>query len=181
MTIKELEKTIKKLEIDNTYIVAVDKRAGLSAEKLAMVHIPDREVYFVLVDDVNAVKWDELNNFIKDSCVDIGKISDGYHTFDELYEHRIALFIALCNRLYEVRIASEPEQNTLPWKSKLHSDGTMFEGGWFIAGIGKEKGEQITYHLPIKFWDKLRVVAYDKAPEWDGHTPADVVERLLKL
>ena len=27
------------------------------------------------------------------------KISDGYHDFEELYEHRCRLFIALCNAL----------------------------------------------------------------------------------
>ena len=27
------------------------------------------------------------------------KISDGYHDFEELYEHRCRLFVALCNAL----------------------------------------------------------------------------------
>lgn len=101
---------------------------------------------------------------------------DGYHTFDELYEHRIALFIALCKTLikaghYDV------------WKAKQHSDGTMFDG-WFIAGINRKSGDQITYHLPIKFWEVLKsegMHVWDKAPEWDGHTPGDVVKRLLEL
>lgn len=123
---------------------------------------------------------DEINNFIKNAKdFDTNLVSDGYHTFGELYDHRIALFITLCNLLYlphsRGKIAGD-----IPWKSKLHHDGTMFDG-WFIAGIGTEKGKQISYHLPIKDWDKLRVVAYDKAPEWDGHTSVDVVERLLKL
>lgn len=117
-----------------------------------------------------------INHQIKDLKVDTNKISDGYHTFKELYDHRIALFITLCNFLYS-RFRSEDET---PWKSKKHHDGTMFDG-WFIAGIGKAKGKQISYHLPIEVWDKLRVVAYDTAPEWDGHTPNDAMERLYKL
>ena len=68
----------------------------------------------------------------------------------------------------------------IAWKSKTHSDGTSWDG-WFVAGIGTEKGEQITYHLPIDRWNELRVVAYDKAPEWDGHTPQDVINRLKSL
>ena len=119
----------------------------------------------------------EINQEIQSEGVDSNKISDGYHTFGELYEHRIALFITLSNILYE---DADIVDRLLPWKSKLHSDGTKLDG-WFVAGIGTKKGSQITYHLPIKDWDKLRVVAYDNAPEWDGHTPEDVIERLLKI
>jgi hypothetical protein len=66
------------------------------------------------------------------------------------------------------------------WKSKLHADGTMFDG-WFIAGIGKAMGEQITYHLPLKYWDECEGKELEHAPEWDGHTPAEVLERLKNL
>lgn len=121
-----------------------------------------------------------LNNFIKESNVDTNLISDGFHTFEELYEHRIALFIALCAVL--IRLDSETRTSKLDrcWKSKLHSDGTMFEG-WFVAGIEQDKGYQITYHLPLKYWDKLDSPVIDKAPEWDGHTPEDVIKRLYEL
>jgi len=104
--------------------------------------------------------------------------SDGYHTFEELYDHRIQLFIVLCNVIYSH--AGFYPTEVLPWKSKVHSDGTSWDG-CFIAGINREKGKQITYHLPIDRWDELRVVALDKAPEWDGHTPADVIERLKSI
>lgn len=93
----------------------------------------------------------------------IGEFSDGYHTFNELYEHRHLLFSKLAE-----------------WKSKLHSDGTMFDG-WFIAGIGEEEGKQITYHIPMRLWDIFRCKELDKAPKWDGHTPNDVLNRLSKL
>lgn len=110
-------------------------------------------------------------------------ISDGYHTFGELYEHRIALFITLCNFIYKVygKLPDSAQGDMIPWKSKQHHDGSMFSGGWFIAGIGYDKGKQISYHLPLKDWDKLRVVTYDKAPGWDGHTPNGALERLLEL
>ena len=91
-------------------------------------------------------------------------ISDGYHTFGELYEHRHALFIALAN--------SHPD---LAWKSIKHNDGTMFPG-YFIAGMALP--EQITYHLPLVLWKRLRVKILRLAPEWDGHTSRDVVDRL---
>ena len=108
------------------------------------------------------------------------EVSDGYHTFDELYEHRIVLFIALCKILY-----ADPQYQTGQkadiWRSKLHSDGTSFDE-WFIMGIGRNKGEQITYHLPISKWDETEFAeTREKAPEFDGHTSDDVLERLKNL
>jgi hypothetical protein len=107
-----------------------------------------------------------------------GETSDGYHTFNELYEHRDALFIALCAMLSEVNGFGLYE--ALPWRSKLHSDGTMFDG-WFIMGIRREPGHQISYHLPIAYWERTRFcLELDRAPPFDGHTSADVIQRLLR-
>lgn len=106
------------------------------------------------------------------------EVSDGYHTFDELYEHRITLFIAMC------RVIAGHDRyvgTTDIWRSKLHSDGTSFNG-WFILGITKESGEQITYHLPLSKWDETDFAeTLEKAPEWDGHTSQDVLKRLKEL
>lgn len=103
--------------------------------------------------------------------------SDGYHTFAELYDHRIALFIALARVIANQKLE-------YVWKSKLHSDGTSYEG-WFIMGIGKEKGRQITYHLPVDNFDQWDECSFaetlDRAPDFDGHTPNDVVSRLYQL
>lgn len=101
-------------------------------------------------------------------------VSDGYHTIDELYEHRIVLYIALCAAQ---RLFTDKEV----WRSKLHSDGSGFEG-WFILGIGQKKGSQITYHIPLSYWDQTNfAVTLDQAPEWDGHTSVDVLKRLKVL
>lgn len=100
------------------------------------------------------------------------KISDGYHTFDELYEHRITLYIALCKSL-------RMEEDV--WKSKQHSDGSRIEG-WFILGINKEQGKQITYHLPLSKWDECNfATTLATAPNFDGHNSIDVLERLKNL
>lgn len=99
-----------------------------------------------------------------------GSISDGYHTFDELYEHRITLFIALCR----IMTGRAPV-----WMSAKHSDGTFFDG-WFVLGLYTEKGRQITYHLPMVKWPEVEKFAqeYVTAPEFDGHTAADVLKRI---
>lgn len=98
----------------------------------------------------------------------IGETSDGYHTFNELYEHRHALFLAVCGA-YKDRA----------WKSKFHSDGSMFDG-WFIAGIATTEG-QATYHLPLRLWDAFDVEELPAAPLWDGHTADDVIRRISTL
>lgn len=104
-------------------------------------------------------------------------VSDGYHTMDELYDHRQLLYIALCKTM-----TTHDELCAIPvWRSKSHSDGTMFEG-MFILGIGEEPGKQITYHLPLSLWDQTSFAKnYETAPEWDGHTPEDVLNRLMTL
>lgn len=101
---------------------------------------------------------------------DMGKVSDGYHTFDELYRHRSILMLALMQN-----------HRLLSWYSELHHDGLMPFDGMFIVGMGLPEG-QITYHLERDpWWDlvsKLGVDKLDKAPPYDGHTSDDVVERL---
>lgn len=99
-----------------------------------------------------------------------GEISDGYHTFDELYEHRHALFLAF--------MASHPAAS---WISRKHADGSSL-GGWFIAGMVLPwGGAEISYHLPDKMWDlakKTGARVFETGLPWDGHTPSDVVKRL---
>ena len=112
--------------------------------------------------------------------------SDGYHTFQELYDHRHALFIAFCKERNLVRILLKKEGTIMNgdstvWRSKFHSDGSEYEG-WFILGIGKETGSQISYHLPMSLWDDTDFAeTLDNAPAWDGHTSADVLKRLKTL
>jgi hypothetical protein len=99
----------------------------------------------------------------------IGNLSDGYHTFNELYHHRAILFSVICN--------SMPDK---AWKSKLHDTGDMFDG-MFIVGIETPEG-QATYHYDIEpYWDMFKVKELERAPKWDGHTPQDAIDRISKL
>ena len=96
-----------------------------------------------------------------------GDLSDGYHSYNELYKHRMVLFSVICNQNQEVA-----------WKSWLHHDGTMFDG-YFIVGINTPQG-QFTYHYQLEYWELFKVKELKKAPEYDGHTPDDV-DRLYGL
>lgn len=116
-------------------------------------------------------------------------ISDGYHTFWELYKHRIHNFIALCRTKVELEIRKKEtaeicETEYRRWfgvlKSKLHYDGSEFKG-WFLMQL-ETPYWQISYHLPNKYWDICKFAeTSDKANKWDWHTADDVLERLLKI
>lgn len=129
-----------------------------------------------------AFKSTDLSNQLRVLGDESMHVSDGYHTMDELYDHRIVLFITLCRTYLRYRINQMGiHANGEVWRSKLHSDGSSFEG-WFILGIKQKKGDQMTYHLPMSYWDRTEFAeTLENAPEWDGHTPADVLERLKNL
>lgn len=103
---------------------------------------------------------------------DKGNISDGYHTFNELYEYRLLYNASMFNELakqglYDVH------------KSKKHSDGTIpfDDENWFIVQAELPTG-QISNHYEMKDWDLFNVPEKEKANQYDGHTPQDVAKRL---
>lgn len=98
---------------------------------------------------------------------EIGEISDGYHTFNELYHHRMILFAVICESYKDKA-----------WKSWKHHDNTMYDD-YFIVGINTPDG-QYTYHYHKSAWDLFDVIELPNAPEYDGHKPEDVI-RLLTL
>lgn len=115
---------------------------------------------------------------VKEGYLDTNQISDGYHRFGELYEHRIQLWITVC-KLFSQNPAGVIWEQV--WRTQKHSDGSSWEG-WFVLGAGALEGEQITYHLPMSKWEECSFAdTLDKAPEFDGHTSADVLERLKNL
>lgn len=136
--------------------------------------------------DTEAVKTflaDDINRQISQhsglGMLDTNLISDGYHTFGELYEHRIQLWILVCKLID----ADASFNCTAPptWRSQKHSDGSEL-AGWFILGLNHSAGKQITYHIPMYKWDECDFAdTLDRAPEFDGHTSADVLERLKSL
>ena len=99
---------------------------------------------------------------------DLTKVSDGYHTIEELYEHR--------NLLYLLYVISQiGNYDDIYYKEDENTPG------WFILYIEITEG-QISYHLPNKY---LRIVKGHKgirnAPgdyKWDGHTSKDVLRIL---
>lgn len=113
---------------------------------------------------------EEINSEIKkleESGIDVDLISDNYHTFGELYLHRMILFASILN-----------DNKDISFKSKKHDDGTMYSD-YFICGIKTKKG-YYTYHYNLKYWDFFNINELPKAPAWDGHKPSDIY-RLLYI
>jgi hypothetical protein len=124
------------------------------------------------------IRFDEAAQDVVDQWVDSLKItkdtSDGYHTFRDLYMHRMALTLGLATEL-----SSRDENNA--WRSMYHhpDDAPMFEDS-FIVGIVITPIKVITYHFNLKFWDLFSdIQTLEHAPKWDGAAPEDTVERLL--
>lgn len=109
---------------------------------------------------------EEINSAIE-QLEDKSQISDGSHTFEELYFHRMILFSVICNQNEEAA-----------WKSWFHDDGSMFDD-YFIVGLSTEKGD-FTYHYHKDYWKYFEIEQLERAPKWDGHA-ADDITRLLSL
>lgn len=99
----------------------------------------------------------------------IDNFSDGYHTFNDLYEQRLILTATIVNLI--------PRRC---WKTKRHEDGDeCFGGGWFLVTIETPEGNY-GYHYENKYWDLFKCKELEKAKHWDGYTDKDV-GRLLSL
>lgn len=102
---------------------------------------------------------------------DIGDVSDGFHTFNELYHQRAVLFATI--------VKQNPDRS---WKSWKHEDGDYCfnsNGEWFVVGIDTPEGPY-TYHYEKDYWDMFKCKELLTAKHWDGHTDKDVT-RLLSL
>ena len=100
---------------------------------------------------------------------DIEDLSDGFHTFRQLYYQRMMLFATIVK-----------QNRDKAWKSLRHEDGELcFGGEWFIVGIDTPEGSY-TYHYEINYYSLFDCQELERAKHWDGHTEKDVT-RLLSL
>lgn len=120
-------------------------------------------------------KIDEINNIIKENKdlknISTKEISDGHHTFGELYYHRIILFCTLCNLF-----------TNISWKSKKHYDeenDPMFSDS-FITGINTPEGIT-TYHIKMRYWDLFDIPEVERAPKYDNYSSKESLKRVLSL
>lgn len=99
----------------------------------------------------------------------IDDVSDGFHTFRQLYYQRMMLFATIVR-----------QNKDKAWKSLRHEDGELcFGGGWFIVGIDTPEGSY-TYHYEDNYFSLFDCEELACGKHWDGHTEKDVT-RLLSL
>lgn len=111
------------------------------------------------------------------NVADTNLVSDGYHTFGELYEHRCLLW-AMVVSTYDESIGRD-DFECPTFKTRKNSEGEEW-AGWFIAGIDTPHG-QISYHLPDTMWDLVDAPEIERNDKYDGHTSADVVKRITEI
>ena len=110
---------------------------------------------------------EKINNDIKEykdrTKNSADDLSDGYHTFGDLYKHRTYLLaLAMIHLPYA-------------WKARKHEDGTMFDG-MFVVGFPTPNG-MVTYHCDNEYWNDFKIPEIPHAPHFDGYSDADVLDR----
>ena len=106
---------------------------------------------------------DQIEDYKKETGNSVDDISDGYHSFGDLYKHRTYLLaLAMIHMPYA-------------WKSRVHEDGTMYDG-MFVVGFPTPTG-MVTYHCDNEYWNDFKVPAIPHAPHFDGYSDKDVLDR----
>lgn len=92
-----------------------------------------------------------------------GDISDGYHTFDELYDHRCLLYVHICQINHKI----------CSWRPDFE--------GWFVLYLNSFAG-QISYHVPNKYLPLVEpIIPRNDNEFFDGHKSPDVLRRLEQI
>lgn len=115
-------------------------------------------------------------------------VTDGYHSFQELYNFRKLYNAALFNEWAKSSGFNEgfridftkPKYNV--HKSWKHHDGELcFGGDWFVVVAILPDG-QITNHYHKDDWDLFNIPEHETALyPYDNHTSQDVLTRLTAL
>lgn len=164
----------------------------LTAKTLEVFKGKDETLYIKGKDEIS-FKVEPFNDLVEPKS--LNELRDEYHSIGELYEFRKAYNALLFNEwAKEYMIRENQINNGFPvranfvtplydvHKSWRHNDGEdCFGGGWFIVVAILPTG-QITNHYKAEDWDLFQIPAVEKAKyEYDGHTPADTLERMKQL
>ena len=105
---------------------------------------------------------------IKKGYISSKILQDKHYRVSELFHQSAILFNILCQTYLD-----------LAWKSKMHSDGTMFPGD-FIVGIETPLGN-MSNHYKMDYYDAFDIRELDKAPVYDRYEEDVAIRRLNSL
>lgn len=189
--VKEFRAIIQRLLDNGTYTIAIRHTPPYDYAKESKLALEEAKCWLgweldAIANNKEAVKQAEavkqvprivtVQNMINDLfSIEKSQLSDGYHTFEELYEFRLMYNAALFNEWhnqgkYDVH------------KSWKHHDGELcFGGGWFIVVALLPSG-QITNHYEANAWGLFNTPETETAKyPFDGHTASDVILRISNI
>lgn len=165
------------------------KAEELTAVEWLMEQVKSKEWQDMFIWDKEEV-FKQAKQIENEQCKITEETSDGFHTFKELYNVRMALNAALFNQWAGTSQRKWNEEKgcfeTLPindvHKSWRHNTGELcFGGGWFIV-CAKTPHGQISFHYPASEWEYFNIPEVEKAKhKFDGHTTEQVISRLLNV
>lgn len=134
-----------------------------------------KDFLFLLSED-----WaydEQVQGYIDDTPEDSrGGYSDGFHTFNELYEFRKVYNAAL----FREWVNGTNKESYDVHKSRRHYDGELPFGGEYFIVTAQLPSGQISNHYHIRDWDLFDIPEMECAKyEYDGHTPEDVLFRMV--
>lgn len=111
-------------------------------------------------------------------------MSDGWHTFEELYNYRALYNAGLVNMIAWAKkytVGPKAFDGIDVIKSKKHFGGEpCYDGEYFVVMIKTPWG-QISNHYKLEHWNKFVCRSTKTGWKWDGHTMKESNERLMKL
>ena len=125
-----------------------------------------------VIENVNSItdlekNWDTV----------LGLLNQQQDLINDLYAFRLIYNALLFNEWVD-------REDIEVYKSRRHHDGEVPFGDadWFIVVAILPFGKQVTNHYHIDFWDYFSIPEYDMVKdEFDGHTSADVLDRLTEF
>jgi hypothetical protein len=104
-------------------------------------------------------------------------VSDGYHTFGELYRHRHALFLTLLRLNWTAESMYEAW-----WTKEHHPDNDPMFDDMILVGLELPGLGSVQYHLPTDYISAVDKWAQELAhgPYYDGTASPDAVVRWLE-
>lgn len=108
-----------------------------------------------------------------DESPTVADVSDGYHTLNDLYRHRMLLNAALFNTWHRHLPGLAVHKSRTHWDE---ANDPMYPG--FFIVVARLPAGQISYHYPIEHWDLFDIEEWSSPAAYDGHSAADVEARI---